>query len=129
MRMNNGLVVNEFSVPSTIILEKPHLFISNMIELSILVRVSCLDFLDTIVKNKDNEVDEINIRFISDLEDISFFHYIAQPKSMLCRKQARNFLEGTLGNLSIIGSQIALDIKILVFLQYEWRQQKTYYVI
>ena len=46
-----------------------------------------------------NEVDEITITFISDLTDITFSHYMAQPKTMLCRELVRNFIEEDFGNL------------------------------
>ena len=63
-----------------------------MIELPIVLKVLAYDFLDQF--NKEcifNEVDEINIIFISDLKDITFFQYMDQSKSMLCRKLVRNF--------------------------------------
>ena len=89
MWKKNDVLINKISVPSTSTLEKPYFFKSSMIELPKVVRVSCLDFLDTFAKSKNNEVDEINIIFLSDLKDISFFHYTAQPKSLLCRKIVR----------------------------------------
>ena len=79
------MLINKISVPSIITLEKPHLFKPSMIELPIVIRVSCLDFLDTFDRNINNEVDELNIIFISDLDDMKFSHYMDQPKSMLCR--------------------------------------------
>ena len=86
MWKKNDVLINKISVPSTFTLEKPHLLKSSMIELSIVVQVSPLDFLDTFERNINNEVDEIKINFISDRKDITFFHYMGQPKSMLCRK-------------------------------------------
>ena len=93
MWKKNDALINKISVPSTITLEKPYLFKSSMIELPIVVRISPLDFLNTFDRNINNEVDEIIIIFISDLKDNSFFHYMAQTKSMLCRKLVRNFIE------------------------------------
>ena len=104
------MLINEISILSTITLEKPHLFKPCMIELPIVIRVSPLEFLDTVDRNINNEVDEINIIFISDLKDMTFSHYMTQPKSMLCRKLVRNFIEEDFGVLLIIGFQIALDI-------------------
>ena len=69
-----------------------------MIELIIVVRVSPLDFLVTFGRNINNEVDEINILFISDPYYITFYHYMDQPKSMLCRKLVRNFFEEDFGD-------------------------------
>ena len=65
-----------------------------MIKLPIVERVSPLDFLDTFNRSciKD-EVDETVQIFISDYRDMTFFHYMTQPKSMLCRKLVRNFIE------------------------------------
>ena len=48
MSKKNDMLINKSSIPSTITLEKLHLFGPNMIELPIVIRVSTLDFLDTI---------------------------------------------------------------------------------
>ena len=70
----NDILINEISVPSTITLEKPHLFRPSMIELPIVKRVSPNDFQDIFDKNINDEVDEVIIIFISDVKDITFFH-------------------------------------------------------
>ena len=44
--MNNGVVINRISVPSTTTLRKPHLFQPSMIELPIMLKVPAYDFLD-----------------------------------------------------------------------------------
>ena len=110
MWMNNGLVMNKISVLSTFTLEKSHLFKPNMIELPIAVRVSPLDFLDTVDMIINNEVDEINIIFISDLKDMACSQYMAQPKSIICRKLLRSSIEEDFGILIVFGIQIVLDI-------------------
>ena len=92
------VIIIKISVPSTIILEKPHLFKPSMIELPIVIRVSPFDFLDTFGRNINNEVDEINIVFISNLVDITFSHYMAQPKSMVQRKLFKKNFEEDYGN-------------------------------
>ena len=92
------MLINKISVPSTITLEKPHLFEPSMIELPIVIRVSPLDLPDTFDRNINNEVDEINIIFISNLDEFAFSHYMAQPKSRLCRKQIRDFIEEDFGD-------------------------------
>ena len=94
----NDVLINKISVPSTITLEKPHLFKPSLIELPIVVRVSPLGFLDTSDRNIDNEFDEIKILFITDLKNITFFLYMAQPNSKLCRKLFRRFIEEDFGN-------------------------------
>ena len=102
MWKKNDVLVNQISVPSTFTLEKPNLFKSSMIELPIVVRLSPLDFIDTFDRNINNEVDEINITFTSDLEDMTFSHYKVQPKSMLCRKLVRYFVEEDFGDFDYI---------------------------
>ena len=79
----NDVIINNTSVPSKITLEKPCSFKSSLIEMPIVVRVSPLEFLDTFDRNINNKVDEINILFVSALKDITFFHYMDQPKTML----------------------------------------------
>ena len=54
---------------------------------------SCVDYLDTYYIFANDFCDGIRIIFISDLRDISFFHYVKQPKSMLCRKLVKKFIE------------------------------------
>ena len=98
----NYKLINKIYVPSTFALVEPHLFKPSMIDSPIAMRVSPLDFLDTIDKNITEEVDEIDIIFTSDLDDITFSHYMAQPKSMLCRKLLRNFFEKVYGNFDNI---------------------------
>ena len=44
------------------------------------------------------EVDEIVLIITSDLKDMTFLHYMAQPKSMLCRKLVRSFFEEDFGD-------------------------------
>ena len=89
----NDILINKISVPCIITLEKPHLFKPSRIELPIVIKVSTLDFLDKFDRNINNEVDEIKITFISDLDDITFSHYMTYSKLMLCRKLLRNFVE------------------------------------
>ena len=98
MWKKNDVPINKISVPSTITLEKIHFFKSGMIELPIVVGVSPLKFLDTFDRNINNEVDEINVIFISDRKVITFFHYMDQSKSMLCRKLVRNLFEEDFGD-------------------------------
>ena len=69
-----------------------------MIELPIVKGVPPIDFLDTFDRNINNEVVEINMIFISDLKKLTFSHYMAQLKSMLCRKIVRIFIEKDLGD-------------------------------
>ena len=58
--------------------------------------------------NKNNQdhvievVDEIIITIISDLKDMILSHFMAQPKSMLCRKLIRKFIEEDFGDFDYI---------------------------
>ena len=54
---------------------------------------SCVGYLDTYYNFANDFCDEIGIIFISDLRDISFFHYKKQPESMLYRKLVKKFFE------------------------------------
>ena len=93
MSMKIDVLINKISVSSTNTQEKPHLFKSSIIELPIVVRISPLNFLNTFDRNINNEVDQINKIFISNLEDITLFNYMHQPKSLLCKKLLRHFIE------------------------------------
>ena len=93
------MIINKISVPSVIKIRKPHLFEPNIIELPIMLKIPACDYLDQFSKESVNDkVDEIDIIFISDLNDITFFHYIIQPKSMPCRKLIINFFIEDFGN-------------------------------
>ena len=74
----NDIVINKISVPRKITIDKPHLFQPSMIELPIVIRVSPIDFLDTLDKNTTEKVDEIDIIILSDLDDITFSHYMTK---------------------------------------------------
>ena len=97
MWKKNEKIINKISVPSTITLEKPHLFEPSMVALPIDISVSPVDFLDTFDRNIKDEVDEIVIIIISDLRDKTFSHHMAQPRSMLCRKLEKTFIEEHFG--------------------------------
>ena len=93
------MVLNKISVPRTVTLQKQHLFKPGMIAVPIVERVPSLDYLDTFDRKCLNDkVDEINIIFISVLKGITFSHYMTQPRSMLCRKLERNFIEDDYGD-------------------------------
>ena len=70
----NEVLINKIPVSIKVTLEKPRLFKPSMVELPLVIRVSPLDFLDTFDRNIKNEVDEINMKFISDLKDMTFSH-------------------------------------------------------
>ena len=86
MWKKNDVLIKMITVPSTITLRKPYLFRPSMIELPLVIKVSHLDLVHTLGRNINNEVDEINLIFISDLDDMTFSQYMNQPKSMLRRR-------------------------------------------
>ena len=99
MWKKNDVLINRISVPSTFTLQAPHFFKQSMVELLIVVKMPPLDFLDTFDRSCINdEVDEINIIFISVFDKITFSHYMAQPNSIFCRKLQRNFIEKDFGD-------------------------------
>ena len=83
MWKKNEVLINKISVTSTLTLEKHHLFEPSTNELLLVIRVSPLVSLDTFDRDVNNEVDEINKIFKSALKDMTFSHYMAQPKPML----------------------------------------------
>ena len=67
----NIVIINKISVPSTIAIQRPHLFESYLIELPIVLKIPAYDFLDQFGKSCVLvKIEEINIMFISDLKDI-----------------------------------------------------------
>ena len=59
----------------------------------IILTRSCVDYLDNYYNFDNDFCDEINIIFISDLGDITFFLHMEQPISMLCRKLEKKIIE------------------------------------
>ena len=98
----NNEIVREIKLPDKVIVEKqcyvaPALdsIMMNLIKSSIqyvvnrvskIMMGSCVDYLDTYHYFVNNFCDEISRIFVTDFTDISFFHFMKQPKSMLCRK-------------------------------------------
>ena len=101
----NNEIVREIKLPDKVIVEKrcyiaPDInrITMNLIQydvnkISKMMMGTCVDYLDTYYNFDNDFCNEISIIFISDLRDISFFHYMKQPKSMLCRKLVKNFIE------------------------------------
>ena len=101
----NNEIVREIKLPDKMIVEKrsyiapdENRITMNLIQydlnkISKMMMGSCVDYLDTYYNFDNDFCNEISIIFISDLRDISFFHYTKQPKSMLCRKLVKNCIE------------------------------------
>ena len=105
MCKNIGLVVNKISVPRVFTYHRI------MMRLTITRKKMACDYLNKYNQCcMINEIDEIVIIFTSGLKDMTFSHYMAQPKSMLCRKQVRNFFEEDYGNFDYNWLPNALDI-------------------
>ena len=98
MCKKNGFVIDKFSVLSTFSVESAIPNNPSMIELPIVLRVPAYYILDQFDKGCVlDEVNQIDIVIVSDLNDNSFTHYMIQPKSMLCRKPIKNFIEEDYG--------------------------------
>ena len=102
----NNEIVREIKLPDKVIVEKrcyiapdKNRITMNLIQYDVKKKISkimmesCVDSLDTYYNFDNDFCNEISIIFISDLKAISFFHYMKQPKSMICRKLVKNFLE------------------------------------
>ena len=81
-------------------LSVPHVISFGMVVHSMTVEIkeSACDFLNRAIKayptgHEIEKLDEIEIGFISNIKDITFNHYMDQPKSMICRKVLRRFFE------------------------------------
>ena len=89
------MIINKISIPCTITLRRTHMFKPDMFELPIYVEVSKREFLDIVDRNCAYNIisDEIDIIFISKLKEMTLQHYIKQPRSVLCRKLERKYIE------------------------------------
>ena len=59
---------------------------------------TAFEFLDKVIKGYLNgiaidKIEEVEKVFISDLNDLTYTHYMEQPKSMICRKMKRRFFD------------------------------------
>ena len=89
------MIINKISIPRTITLQRTYILKPHMFEIPIYVKVSEREFLDIIDKNCAYNIisDEIDIIFISKLKEMTLQHYMKQPRSMLCRKLERDYIE------------------------------------
>ena len=91
----NDMIINKISIPRTITSQRTHMFKPDMLEIPIYKKVSEREFLDIVDRNCVYNIrsDEIDIIFISKLKQMTLQHYMKQPRSMLCRKLERDFIE------------------------------------
>ena len=71
------------------------MFKPDMFEIPIYVKVSEREILDIVDRNCAINIisDEIGIIFISKLKEMTLQHYMKQPRSMLCKKLERDYIE------------------------------------
>ena len=91
----NETIINKISIPRTITLQKTHMFQPVIFEIPIYVKVSEHEFLNIVDRNCVYNIisDEIDILFISELKEMTLQHFMNQPRSMLCRKLERDYIE------------------------------------
>ena len=91
----NDMIINKISIPRTITSQRTHMFKPDMFEIPIYVKVSECEFLDIVDRNCVHNIisDEIDIIFIPELKEMTLQHYMKQPRSMLCRKFERDYIE------------------------------------
>ena len=89
------MIINKISIPRTITLQGTHMFKPDMLEIPIYVKVTKREFLDIVDRNCVYNIisDEIDIIFLSKLREMTIQHYMKQPRSMLCRKLERDYIE------------------------------------
>ena len=89
------MIINKISIPRTITLRRTHMFKPDVFEIPIYVKVSEREFLDIVDKNCAYKIIsvEIDIIFISKLKELTLQHYMKQPRSILCRKIERNYVQ------------------------------------
>ena len=91
----NGDVNNKVKLPSSLVMEKKYTAFGRILDGEFGIK-PCYEFIQYYFLI-DNLYDEINIIFISDFKDITFYHYLNQPKSMLSRKLILNLLQNQSG--------------------------------
>ena len=89
------MIINKISVLCTITFLQTHMFKPLMEESPFSVKVSLNEFQDLIDRAcvYNTISDETNVIFISNLEDITMSPYAEQPRSMLCGKLEKLFIE------------------------------------
>ena len=92
----NGKVSNEIKLPSSLVMEKKYTAFGKMLDGEFGIK-PCYEYIQDYFPI-DNIQDEINIKFKSDFKDITLYHYMKQPKSMLSRKLIINLSQNQSGN-------------------------------
>ena len=92
----NEKVIDEIRLPSSLVLEKKYTAFGKMLDGECGIK-PCYDYIDDYFFI-NNLYDEVIIIFISDFKDITFYHYMNLPKSMLSRKPIIIFLQNQSGD-------------------------------
>ena len=92
----NEEVSNKVKLPSSLVREKKYTAFGKMLDDDCAIR-PCFEYINDYFFI-DNLYDEIKIIFISDFKDITFYHYMNQPKSMLSRKLITILLQNHSGD-------------------------------
>ena len=92
----NGKVSNKVKLPTSLVMEKKYTAFGKMLE-GEYGRRPCFEYINDYFFI-DNLYDETNFIFISYFKDITFYHYMSQPKSMLSRKLIINLLQNQSGD-------------------------------
>ena len=89
------MIINKISFPCTITLRRTHMFKTDMFEIPIYVKVSKREFQDIVDRICAYNIisDEIDILFISKFNGMTLQNYMKQPRSIMCRKLERNYIE------------------------------------
>ena len=92
----NGEVIDEIKLSSYVAMEKKYRLYNKILDGERGIR-SCYEYInDCFFINED--YDEINIIFISDFQDITFYHCLNQPMSKLTRKLIINLSQNQSGD-------------------------------
>ena len=92
----NGEVSNKVNLPPSLVMEKKYAAFGKVLDGECGIK-PCYKYIDDSFFI-DNLYDEIIIIFISDFKDITFYHFMNQPKSMLSRKLIINLLQNQSGD-------------------------------
>ena len=87
--------MKKISIPCTITLRRTHSFKPDMFEIPTYVKVSKREFLDIVDRKCAYNIisDEIDIIFIPRPKEMTLQHYMKQPRSVLCGKIERNYID------------------------------------
>ena len=90
---NNNEVVYEIKLPNNVFVEKKYRIGIGCVTEPLIRIEPCVVYLD-ILDLEQYLCNGIIIIFISDPKDMTFIHYMQQPKSMLTRRLVRNIIDG-----------------------------------